>query len=204
VTEDHGIDVAWPQGARYNWRQWAGKIQFGMCKATEGLDLIDPDLGDNWAGMWNLQPDHRLPRFAYHYLHPSADPAQQAHFFVSAVKSHGLLPGDNLVLDLEATDALHPPTVAMRAKTFLNEVNGLAPGHRVLVYTNPGMALAGNCWGLNPWYLWIADYGVTRPAVPDPWHNWTFWQSSGSVLDTDVFNGSTADLLAFARMPDKR
>lgn len=204
MNAQHGIDVAWPQGARYNWRAWAGKIQFGMTKATEGLDLIDPDLYDNWDAMWFLQPDHRLPRFAYHWFHPKDDPIHQAEFFVSAVKLHGLLPGDNLVMDLEDNDGLHAPTVASRAKTFLNHVNGLAPGHRILVYTNPGFAEAGNCWGLQSWYLWIANYGVTKPKVPAPWHNWTFWQSSSNPIDTDLFNGSQDDLLAFTRMPDKR
>jgi hypothetical protein len=42
-----GIDVAWPQGARYNSAQWAGKIAFAAAKATEaeateGAAFIDP------------------------------------------------------------------------------------------------------------------------------------------------------------------
>lgn len=204
MTDPEGIDVAWPQGARYNWHQWAGRIQFGMCKATEGLTIRDPDLGPNWDAMWWLRPDHRLPRFAYHYLHPRDNPADQARFFVDAVRARGLLPGDNLVMDLETSDGLAPPVVASRARTFLHTANGLAPGHRVLVYTNPSFAAEGNCSGLSPWFLWIANYGVLHPTVPRPWTHWTFWQTGDSGVDTDRFNGTAEQLRAFTRMPDKR
>jgi lysozyme len=200
---EQGIDVGWPQGARYNWHQWAGKISFGMCKATEGLDIIDPDIGDNWDAMWNLHPDHRLPRFAYHFFHPKDDPGAQARHFVSTVREHGLLPGDNLVADLETSDGLPPWKVASRAAQFMGICNGLAPNHRVLAYTNPGFADDGNCHGLAAWHLWIANYGVLHPHVPAPWDTWTFWQAGENPVDTDRFNGTHGQLLAFCRMPTK-
>ena len=110
-----------------------------------------------------------MPRFAYHFFHASDDPVRQAERFVAAVKPHGLLPGDNLVMDLEATrsdgsnDGVSASVVAERARTFLHTANGLAPNHRVLVYTNPGFAGTGACAGLDPWYLWVAHYGVSSP-----------------------------------------
>ncbi len=208
MSIEAGIDVAWPQGARYNWEQWKDKIEFGMCKATEGLTIRDPDFTDNWNGMWEL--DRLMPRFAYHYFHAQDDPELQAEFFVSTVKADGLLPGDNLVMDIEATqqngtnDNLPAATVAAYAVEFLHHVNGVAPEHRVLVYTNPAFALAGNCAGMGAWYLWIAHYGVPKPEVPPPWKEWTFWQHGDSPVDTDEFNGNHAGLLAFTRMPETR
>lgn len=208
MTQPHGLDVSYAQGAHFPWTSERGKIQFGMCKATEGLNTLDPDLAANWNGMWAASKT--LPRFAYHYFHAADDPAEQAKRLVNAVKPHGLLAGDNLVCDLEATEAdgsndhVAPATVASRARTFLNEVNTLAPGHRVLVYTSPSFAEAGNCAGLGAWFLWLADYGVSRPAVPKPWSAWTFWQTTGTGLDLDVFNGTEAQLLAFTRMPKSR
>jgi hypothetical protein len=54
--------------------------------------------------------------------------------------------------------------------------------------------------------LWIAQYTSLCPDIPAPWSRWTFWQNSGTgtapgvggTVDTDYFNGSVADLLAFA------
>jgi len=203
-----GIDVSQWQGA-FDWKAQAGKIGFGMCKATEGLDETDPEFANNWNGMWEL--NRLMPRFAYHYFHAALDPQDQACRLLAAVKPHGLLPGDNLVIDAEATDdqtGLNdeetPAVAAARAKECLQHINALAPGHRVLVYTNPWFAELGGCEGLDPWYLWLADYGVTEPKVPAPWTHWTFWQSSGTTLDLDRFNGNLDALRAFTRMPDHR
>ena len=40
--------------------------------------------------------------------------------------------------------------MASRAHKFLNTVNGLAPKHRVLVYTHPSFAETGACAGPEP------------------------------------------------------
>lgn len=203
-----GIDVAFPQGAHFPWASERGQISFGMCKATEGLRTSDPDFAANWNGMWALS--RTLPRFAYHFFHASEDPTVQAERLVSTVRPHGLLAGDNFVLDLEATeddgsnDHVAPATVAARARAFLNTVNGLAPGHRVLVYVSPSFADTGACAGLGSWYLWVANYKVAKPAVPSPWTGWKFWQYSGDGLDRDRFNGTHAQLLQFCRMPATR
>ena len=103
MSDPLGIDVAYPQGPDYDWRQWRGKISFGMCKVTEGLTITDPYFANNWNAMWELS--HTMPRFGYHYFHASDDPVEQPERFVATMKPHGLLPGDNLVLDLEATES---------------------------------------------------------------------------------------------------
>jgi lysozyme len=203
-----GIDVAWPQGS-FNWRAMAGRISFGMCKATEDTDLIDPQFDANWAGMWELNPI--MPRFAYHFFHAGSDPIVQARHFVGTVKAHGLPPGDNLVADFESTDpdtglndGVPPWLFAERGRAFLHEVNALAADHRVLPYANPSFIKAGNCAGMGPWHLWAAEYGVTSPQVVYPWSAWTFWQTGDTPFDTDVFNGTEAELRAFCRMTSTR
>lgn len=202
-----GLDVSQWQG-NFDWSAEKGKIGFGMAKATEGTTITDSEFVHNWNSMWGLS--HTLPRFAYHFFHASEDPTAQAERLVALVKPHGLLAGDNLVLDLEATesngtnDNVKPATVAARAQTFLHVANELAPDRRVLVYCNPAFAKAGNCAGLGAWSLWLASYGVSKPAVPSPWKTWTFWQKSDNGLDLDVFNGTKAELLSFTRMPASR
>ena len=203
-TVVQGIDISQWQGAAFDWSAWRGKIGFAMAKAVEGDNFTDPDFGTNWGSMWALQPDHRLPRFAYSFFHPSQDPIVQAAHLVATVRGHGLLPGDNFVCDLEVNDGLPPAMVARRAAAFCHEVNSLAPGHRVLVYTSPSFAEAGNCAGLNAWRLWLADYGVPAPTAPAPWDRATLWQYTDSPVDGDRFMGPEDELLAFTRMPDKR
>ena len=203
LTVVQGIDVSNWQGA-LDWPAWRGKIGFAMAKATEGDAITDAEFGRNWGGMWAFQADHRLPRFAYAFFHPALDPVVQAAHLVATVKGHGLLPGDNFVLDVEVNDGLPPAVVAARARECLQHVNELAPGHRVLVYTFPAFAQAGNCEGLESWYLWLADYGVAAPTAPAPWSRTTLWQYSDQPIDGDRFMGDEAHLLAFTRMPDKR
>ena len=201
MTVVQGLDVSGFQGA-YPWESQKGKIGFGMAKATEGESFTDPQFGHNWNGMWAL--NRLMPRFAYSYFHPGKDPVVQAAHLVATVKGHGLLPGDNFVLDLEDSDGHAPSVVAAQARECLQHVNKLAPGHRVLVYTNPSFAKAGNCAGLGSWYLWLASYGVPAPVAPPPWDRATFWQYTDKPVDRDRFMGTHEQLLAFCRMPDKR
>ena len=202
MNEPQGIDISNAQGARWPWAAERGKIAFGMAKATEGLSFTDPDFAANWAAMLGL--NRLMPRFAYHFFHPDQDPTAQAERFVATVKAHGLLPGDNFVLDLETADGMTPEFTAGSGVTFLRVVNELAPGHRVLVYTYPAFAEAGNCAGMESWFLWVANYQVKQPAIPAPWTHWSFWQTGESPVDTDVFNGTEAELLTFCRMPKSR
>ena len=209
-TVVQGIDVSSWQGS-FDWPAWRGKVGFAMAKATEGDAITDPDFGTNWGGMWALQADHRLPRFAYSYFHASLDPVAQAAHLVATVKGHGLLPGDNLVLDLEETvsgsgenDGIPAARCAPLAVQCLREINELAPGHRVLPYLNPSWAKAGGSAGMASWYLWLADYGVPAPTAPAPWDRATFWQYTDQPIDGDRFLGDEDQLLAFTRMPDKR
>jgi lysozyme len=204
LTVVQGIDISAWQGTPFPWGKWKGRIGFGLVKATEGDSETDPDFGANWDSLWWLQDDHRFPRFAYGFFHPAQDPVVQAAHLVATVKGHGLLPGDNFVLDLEVSDGLPPSAVAGRARECLQHVNELAPGHRVLPYTFPAFAQAGNCEGLDPWYLWLADYGVPAPTAPRPWDRATFWQYTDQPIDGDRFMGGEDQLLAFTRMPDKR
>jgi GH25 family lysozyme M1 (1,4-beta-N-acetylmuramidase) len=203
-TVVQGIDISQWQGSGFDWDAWRGKVGFAMAKAVEGDNWTDPDFARNWESMWQMQPDHRFVRFAYSFFHPAQDPIVQAAHLVATVRGHGLLPGDNFVCDLEVNDGLAPVVVAQRAAAFLHEVNSLAPGHRVLVYSFPAFIQAGNCAGLNAWRLWLADYGVPAPTAPQPWDRACFWQYTSDPIDGDRFMGTEDELLAFTRMPDRR
>jgi lysozyme len=203
-----GIDVSKWQGA-FDWAAWRGRIGFAMAKAVEGDSVTDPEFASNWNGMWEL--DKLMPRYAYGYFHAAQDPVVQAAHLVATVKGHGLLPGDNFVVDLEETiagsgenDGIPAARCAPLARTCLAKVNELAPGHRVLPYMNPAWARAGGSAGMASWFPWLADYGVSQPDVPEPWAGWTHWQYTDEPVDGDRFNGSPEQLLAFTRMPASR
>lgn len=187
-----GIDVSSYQGL-INWADWKNSIGFAMAKATEGYSYTDPYFVHNWAGIKSIG----AYRFAYHFGHPDKSPYTQADHFVNTVKSAGLHHGDNFVLDLEAAFGRTPAQVSAWAIEFVHEVKRRAPGHRVLVYTFPFFAEQGNCSSLGDYYLWIANFGVSAPSVPSPWHNWAFWQYIGVNLDRDEFHGDMEKLKHF-------
>ena len=77
-----------------------------------------------------------------------------------------------------------------------------------VVYISPGFYSGiGSPGSLTKMPLWEADWGVSCPSVPSGFHGFTFWQSSESAsvpgisghVDEDRFNGTRADLTAFAK-----
>ena len=188
----YGIDVS-NNNSQFDWERWKNHIQFAMAKATESDDFRDQQFERNWAAMKHLG----IKRFAYHYGEPGVSPVNQAAFFLSTVGKHGINKDDNFVLDIETTDGMSPTDVSFWAWTFCHTVNERRPGHRMIVYTYPSFADAGNCAQLGRHPLWVANYAVPAPEVPPPWKQWTFWQYVGTPLGLDKFNGSRAELDKF-------
>lgn len=189
----NGIDVSNFQGA-FNWNAYRGKISFGAVQVTDGPEFFDPDFPGDWAAMKSIG----IARFAYHYARPGeSSPQQQAAHLIDNVTAAGLDSDDHYILDLETSCGLPAYEVTAWAHAFCQIIN--STGHRCLVYTYPAFAEAGNCATLASWHLWVADYGVSGPTVPEPWSTWLFWQSSGSTLDTDKYNGDSASLDKFMR-----
>lgn len=200
-----GIDVSDNNGV-FNWAPWRGHIDFAAMKATEATDYLDKQFARNWE----TTKEMGVRRFAYHFLRPSLEanePSAQARFFVERVRAVGLEHGDNFMADVEVTDGFDPQTVSFFAWTFCREVQRIAPGHRVVVYTFPAFAEAGNCAMLRERFLWVANWNVPLPEVPPPWGDsepsetgWKLWQDAagqGTSPDLDVFNGTRKDLDEF-------
>jgi lysozyme len=188
-----GIDVSDHNGT-FDWQAWEGHIEFAAIKATEGnanyIDYKDPTFARNWAEAKALG----LYRFAYHYFHPAADPASQAKYFYDYVAAQGIEPHDGFMIDFEENDQMTPVNVSFSGYVFASELTRLLPGHKILIYTYPAFAQAGNCAKLGQWPLWISEFGVPKPVVPPPWSAWEFWQHVGSPLGQDTFNGAISQL----------
>jgi lysozyme len=201
-----GIDVSDNNG-EFDWSAWNGHIEFAMIKATEGpFDEYPEGLTDTqFSRNWHEAKAIGVKRFAYHFLHPDHDPAEQAKQFVKAVEDEGLTSDDGLVLDFETYDSAgseYTVRVAFNAWVFCKEVERLRPANRLLVYTYPAFAEMGFCALLTHWPLWLADWNVASPAIPVPWRSWTFWQYAQGRLgtpDLDRFHGTEKDLESFLR-----
>jgi len=204
-----------------NIRPWTG-LDFGGCKATEGLGFIDHTFISNWETLKAAG----IPRIAYAFFHPAEDPQQQALFFYGVVKAAGLGKGDFLAADVEISSGVTAPsrTLVQRlrgtavvsarqnvpakirgltagavndaAKVFLDTLVSLAGPHvRVIIYTNRnvGMTLT-SCSGYP---LWVAWYAPSAPADVSPWHDYLIWQNGQAGPaggDADEWHGTYAQM----------
>ena len=199
-----GIDVSSYQGLP-NWNavHGAGR-QFAFAKATEATGFHDGSFAHNWAGMRAAG----MVRGAYHFLRANVDGRAQADYFVDFVDANGGFgPSDLAMIDVETADGQSAGGVINTVTAFLDQVRART-GKTAVLYT--GLSFWQNTIG-NPNFsqypLFVADYsGAQCPRMPTSWPKWAIWQynSTDSVagiagnVDGDLFNGSLAELNAFA------
>ncbi|MCB9583460.1 MAG: hypothetical protein H6717_40885 [Polyangiaceae bacterium] len=208
VTKVCGVDkYAGPQGAdvsawqtNFNWS--AAGVVYGYARISDGANYIDKYFDQNWKQMKDLG----ILRGAYQYFEPGQNATTQANLMVQKVGKLG--PGDMpAMIDVEATGGQSPATIASKVKTWLDIVEK-GTGKRPIIYTGSYFwqdNVKDTSFGKYP--IWIAAYGPSCPSLPPGWTNWTFWQycngetkycTNGKGFDRDVFNGTLAELKAFA------
>ncbi|MBS2030907.1 MAG: hypothetical protein JST54_23590 [Deltaproteobacteria bacterium] len=189
-----GIDVSSWQGS-INWGSVAGAgYKFAIARINDGT-FNDPDFGANWAGIKNAG----MIRGAYQFFEPGDDATWQANVVVNAV---GQLGAGDLPVTLDVETAT--PTFDEIA-TWANIVQQ-GTGKTPMIYTAWGEWngwIPGGGFEGNP--LWVANYGVQCPGMPNHWTSWVFWQFGGNTVpgisgnvDQDLFNGTEDDLNNFA------
>lgn len=192
-----GIDVSHFQGD-VNWDEIkkAGII-FVYDKATEGETYIDPKYARNRLGAH----EYDLLHGSYHFFESDDDPKKQAELFLSVIdhKSGDMPP----VLDLEdggIKGEVSTEDFSKNVLTFLKFVESKLKV-KPIIYTNH---IFGNKYLTDPEFakyeLWIAEYDVPQPIIPDTWKNqgWLIWQRTergkveGSIgnVDHDLLNPS--------------
>jgi GH25 family lysozyme M1 (1,4-beta-N-acetylmuramidase) len=200
-----GIDVSRFQ-ATIDWAQVRGAgIGFAFVQASRGSGLdcavvpescgADPYWASNYANAKangvRVGPYHRAFVGAAAGAGVPADAAAEADVFIAAVRATGgLVRGDlKPALDLETPFAgLTPKQLAQWVRVWVKRVRG-ALGARPIIYTNAtSWAATGDTreFARSKHPLWVANWNVTRPAVPaENWagKGWSVWQwtSSGSV-----------------------
>lgn len=203
-----GIDVSIYQGT-IDWAQVhsSGKA-FAIARIGDGTSQ-DPTFAGHWAAI----KANGMIRGAYQYFRPGIDPLVQADLVVAAVGRLGA--GDlPVTIDVEAGGTL-PAAATYNAliHTWANRVEA-GTGKRPALYVGKYYWANINTADFAGYPLWHPQYTTaTCPNISNFWSNWKLWQYrggpvsgipggtcpgiSGSV-DLDVFNGSLADLQAFA------
>lgn len=194
----YGIDVSYAQG-EVDWAavEQSDTISFVYARATEGLSIVDAQFARN-ALVLPTRP--RILWGAYHLFRFPDDPFAQAAFFLATAAS-ALRPG-NLVPFIDCEDESAPgPSPSENVKS-LAQFAGIIErsiGHRPIIYCSPywwDEAMGGSD-GFAGHPLFVADYGVAQPMLPDGWAKEVLWQydDAGTVpgitgnVDLDVLVG---------------
>lgn len=198
-----GLDVSHFQG-EVNWAQIEKDgIHFTYAKATQGQGYTDPMFQNNLKGM----RASKLYAGAYHFYVSGDDPVKQANNFLTSLpelKTWDMAP----MLDLEQggwTTGTDIATFQANIKIWLKIVEEKL-GIKPIIYTNNPFAKSYlQSDDFSQYDLWIAEYGVEKPKVPEPWTSWKIWQrsekgtyqglSDGENVDHDLFNGTHMELL---------
>jgi GH25 family lysozyme M1 (1,4-beta-N-acetylmuramidase)/putative cell wall-binding protein len=204
-----GMDVSgWQPTVDWN-AMWSNGARFVYIKSSESTDYVSSHFPSQWAGATSVG----MIRGAYHFADPSTAPGQdgasQARYFYAhggnwAPDGRTLPP----LLDIEyGTSSMcwGMSTAAMSSwiADFVHTMKALT-GIPPAIYstTNWWNTCTGsnNTFGAYP--LFVARYGTSTPgALPASWLNWTMWQYADAGVfagDQDIFNGSWAQLQAFA------
>jgi lysozyme len=197
-----GIDVSKWQGT-IDWDAVAADgVQFAFIRVSHGLLTYDEQYTRNWAEARRVG----VLRGTYQFFQPDQDPIAQADLLL---ENMGTLAPDDLppVIDVEAMGGLTGPQVTVSVQAWLDHVEA-ATGRTPIIYSGYYFwrDQVGEPPGFARYPLWIPQYGPVCPLIPDSWPRWDFFQTSstGSIagisgnVDTDLWNGTLSDLLAFA------
>jgi lysozyme len=174
ATAREGIDVSAYQGSSIAWHSVAASgITFAYIRAADGAGSPDGQFGTNWRGAAaaGVTPG------AYLFFEPNQSPVAQADLLISQLRSVGFTHGDLVpTIDVETTDGEPQAVVVAGLRTVVNRV-GAAIGSLPAIYCSPSW-WSGNinstAFTLDP--LWVANWFVSQPSVPE--NNWggTGWQ----------------------------
>ena len=190
-----GIDVSHFQGD-VNWQDVRNaNIRFVYDKASQGDRFTDPDYVQNKKGAHEAGLLHG----SYHFFTSDKGGKSQAEHFVSVAEySPGDMPP---VLDLEQAGIKGNPDIPALQKEimiWLQEVENTLNVRPIIYTNNPFANRYLNHPDFSEYELWIAEYGVSKPKIPESWKDkgWLIWQRTdrGGIegvvgqVDHDLFN----------------
>jgi len=199
----YGVDVSRWNGNFADEIDRIPRLAFAIGKATEGLTLRDDHFQENRT----LLRTRGIAHGGYHLFHQDDDPTGQAQFYLDTVGT--IADGDIApVIDVEdaSLSKQGPPDPVPLQSNLLSMLRTLEArtGRSPILYTN--LEFAQKYLGsaqLSHYRLWLAEYTLDEPRVPDAWRaaGYFIWQKSASYkvgsaeFDLDVFRGSWTELL---------
>jgi len=207
-----GLDVSgWQVLTRSDWSTIAANgAKFAYVKATESTDYRSSQFSEQYTDSYAAG----LIRGAYHFATPNTSSgATQANYFVN--NGGGWAPDGRTLpplLDIEYNpygDTCYGMTASAMVswiRDFSNTVFARVGRYPAIYSTTDWWTrCTGNNAGFGNHPLFIARYPSSLSSgagtLPAGWANYTMWQYADSGVfpgDQDTFNGSVADLLAFA------
>ena len=194
-----GIDVSSYQGS-IDWTLAAGNgVAFAFARVSDGAGYVDGDFAHNWRAMKRAG----VLRGAYQFFRAGQDATAQAVLMSQLIELAGGLEASDLgvAIDVETDDGQSSDTVQSQVRLWLYAAEQFT-GRVPILYTNAATSpLLGTSFSEYP--LWVANWDVRCPTMPDGWSNWRFWQTSstGAVagidgpVDINEFNGTLGELL---------
>lgn len=191
-----GVDLS-----HWNKNEWGEKSnlwdipQFALFKATEGITYSDPCAYEYFT----IAKKHDILPGFYHYARPENNtPAEEAAHYYSIVNdiTDGHLKNVLLALDWEGTALKEPLTWAREWLDLVYQATGIKP----LFYCQRTFVKNADIIAAGDNGLWIADWRDIEHREMNifPWKIWAIRQTGNKPFDTNIFNGDSVQLKAYA------
>jgi lysozyme len=191
-----GIDVSHHQGT-IDWKKVAaGGKRFAVIRCSFGT--IEDERFESYR---KGAVKNGLVVAAYCFGRSDEDAVDQADAALEIADGVGIF------LDIEpwtsSSGKVVPKMSVPAAEAFVKRVD--KRGGYLGTYTSSGVFGSAASDVLAGFPLWVAHYGVTRPALPRNWKRWAMWQhsskgkggqlgASSTFVDLDRYHGSVASL----------
>lgn len=218
-----GTDISAWQGT-VRWPEIPSNFSFVIMRASIGLK-VDSEFKDNWKGAGKARKNNeQFRRGAYHVIKYDRPVREQVELFLDTTSPDwkvGDLPGS---LDVEGSLVKAVGGMGAAAKTvewlqLCERWTGRRPQLYIADDALDGMRkdpkASKYIEQFNNYPLWYVEYWKSEPPVgqeptfPKPLKDWKFWQwtskgdgpawTESNGLDLNYFNGSIADLEAYAK-----
>lgn len=167
-----GIDVSHWEGEINFRRVKEAGIRLVYIKATQGTTVVDPDFERNYR-----EADRERMRIGFYHYVTARDVEEakaEAVFFSEKIK--GKNQHARPAMDFEEFGELPRREIREISMEFLRELEQRT-GVRPVIYSDASnAATVFDDDRLREYPLWIAQYGVERPDMENPWRRWSGWQ----------------------------
>lgn len=192
-----GFDVSHHQVGN-DWSKIDQKYSFAIARCANGV-TVDETFATNWSEM------HRIGLISgtYQYFRPTQNPTTQANLLLNLIGNKYNSGDIRPILDVEVDEGSSNTQLASSIQVWINVIRSKT-GVMPIMYSNQSF---WNSHSLPDFgcELWIANYDVPAPHIPNAFKTWKIWQytSKGAVsgingnVDIDRWNGTLEELKAW-------